>query len=264
MSQLHEELTKLITKVQRVRGWSYPTVQRRLKGLIPIVDKVKSLDADKLMDGLWKRYKEGIISSSTLNREAAAIKEIGKIQGKDIPFKRLREDSRVVSALTLEEMQMLLNHLHGEHLLLTKLLFYSGARVGEAIKIQGKDLKKDSGGHYIVFRNTKTRDDRVVPVPEEIWNELKEASFGRDGRIFSISYNAYRVALYRAGDKLGFHVHPHMIRHTYATRLVKANINIFTIKDLLGHKDVKITERYVHTDMTDRVKAVSHVFGGNE
>lgn len=254
-------LREVMEKVQRAKGWSYSTVSRRMNGLLPVIENVDSLDADVLLSGLWERYKKGIISASTLNREASTVVEIGKFQGKAIAFKRLKEDSRAIEALSRKQIETLLNLLSGQHQLLTKLLFFSGARIGEALKLRGRDLMKDENGYYINIRNTKTRMDRMVPVPKEIWAELKEVSFGREGNVFSTNYDAYRIALLRAGKKMGVHIHPHMIRHTYATQMVKANISVFTIKDLLGHQDVKVTERYVHADMSDRIKAVAHVFG---
>jgi site-specific recombinase XerD len=55
--------------------------------------------------------------------------------------------------------------------------------------------------------------------------------------------HAFAVACRRAGLEL---LHPHVLRHTFASRLVMAGVDIRTVQELMGHKDIDMTLRYVH------------------
>lgn len=55
--------------------------------------------------------------------------------------------------------------------------------------------------------------------------------------------HAFAVACQRAGVET---LHPHVLRHTFASRLVMAGVDIRTVQELMGHKDIDMTLRYVH------------------
>lgn len=53
------------------------------------------------------------------------------------------------------------------------------------------------------------------------------------------------MLLRRAGDRAGIHVSPHMLRRTMATLSIRNGLNVFTLKALLGHSELKTTLKYV-------------------
>ena len=57
---------------------------------------------------------------------------------------------------------------------------------------------------------------------------------------------------------LGFHVHPHMLRHTFATRLMRVT-DIRTVQMLLGHKNLTSTQIYTHPTTDDLCKAIKQL-----
>ena len=69
-------------------------------------------------------------------------------------------------------------------------------------------------------------------------------------------FNSIRKGLGRAGQRvLSQHVHPHMLRHSYATHLVNAEVHPFVTRDLMGHKRLDTTLRYYHDSPEARRKA---------
>ena len=68
----------------------------------------------------------------------------------------------------------------------------------------------------------------------------------------------YRAVKYY-GKQAGFEdLHPHALRHHYATRLVRNGVDVFTLQKLLGHERADTTQRYIALDNTDIVKALNH------
>jgi len=77
---------------------------------------------------------------------------------------------------------------------------------------------------------------------------------GRSGPVF-IGYHGQRLAggtareaMSRLDRRAGLarHIHPHLLRHTYATDLLRAGCDIYAPKELLGHATLKSTEVYLH------------------
>ncbi len=74
------------------------------------------------------------------------------------------------------------------------------------------------------------------------------------GKLFRAIKNAFKTACRRAGIKgLWFHD----LRHTFATRRLAGGVALVTVKELLGHADIKTTERYVHTSPDAKKKAIT-------
>jgi len=58
---------------------------------------------------------------------------------------------------------------------------------------------------------------------------------------------------------LGYHVHPHMLRHTFATRLIRTS-NLRVVQELLGHRSLSSTQVYTHPTPDDRALAIANTF----
>jgi len=64
-----------------------------------------------------------------------------------------------------------------------------------------------------------------------------------------------RVRLHAQKARIGKRVSPHRLRHTFATHLVKAGVDIVTVRDLLGHRLITSTQIYLHMTAEDLRKA---------
>ncbi len=86
-------------------------------------------------------------------------------------FQRARKPRRLPVVLTRDEARRLLDHLSGVHGLLASLLYGTGMRLMEALRLRVKDI--DFGYHQIVVRNAKGAKDRVVPLPTRLEKPLQ-------------------------------------------------------------------------------------------
>ena len=95
---------------------------------------------------------------------------------------------------------------------------------------------------------SKNGEKRGIPMSDTLFNVLKGIRV-RDisGRVFPISYSSVRHAFDKLMVKACFEdFHFHDLRHTFATRLVQNGVDLYKVKELLGHKSISVTMRYAH------------------
>ena len=149
------------------------------------------------------------------------------------------------SAATLRDRTMLM------------ILYSTGMRRAELCHLQVTDI--DSERMVIHIRQGKGRQDRDVPLSPTLLNTLREYwrwkkpktyLFPGQGRradqpiMDKIVWFACRHAAERAG--LSTEVHPHTLRHCFATHLLEAGVDLRTIQVLLGHSHIRDTVLYLH------------------
>jgi integrase len=159
----------------------------------------------------------------------------------------------------------------GEHRVLVLVLAYCGLRWGEAIGLRVRDVQflrrrisvsenaVQIGSRHVVGP-TKGREDRSVPVPEFVLNELSAQCKGKapGDLVFGGRHGGY---LPRPKSSNGWFtravkaakvqaITPHDLRHTCASLAVSAGVNVLALARMLGHKDPSVTLR-VYADLFD-------------
>lgn len=194
--------------------------------------------------------------------------------------------SKTIQTLTPEQSSKLVDllilptvhgagSLHAErNLLICLLLLDAGLRVGELVRlIIGNVWFNNEPALSLEIRadTTKTRTARTIPITERTRLAILKYSKGRNDPLFAspgrwlfetgdlqqhITTRQVERIIRTAGQAaLGIRVHPHMLRHTFATRLMqKANIRI--VQALLGHKSLQSTQIYTHPNNQDLKKAI--------
>jgi site-specific recombinase XerD len=84
-----------------------------------------------------------------------------------------------------------------------------------------------------------------------------KTDFVFEGRKGKYSKKSVQKVLDSLGEKLGFKVHPHMLRHSFATHLLEAGVDIRFIQKLLGHEDVSTTQIYTKVSSRELSKIKS-------
>jgi len=144
-----------------------------------------------------------------------------------------------------------------DRLILT-MLAYTGLRKSELLNLDWDDV--NLGLKYLIVRNTKNRIDRTVPLHSKISELLdsyltqrlpitnKAIIIGKKGTRLSKNSLDRLFKKYLKMSNLsqkGYTLHS--LRHTFATRLLRKNVSLVKIKNLLGHKSIESTEIYLHT-----------------
>ena len=146
---------------------------------------------------------------------------------------------------------------------LLELLYGSGLRLKECVRLDLVDLDLKTG--TLLVRNGKGKKDRYVPVTGRaraaVVTYLQEArpllaERWDDGSLFLSKYGrrlgemSVRSVVKRAGAKMGLKVTTHVLRHSYATHLLKGGADVRHVQKLLGHKDISTTTLYTKVDTT--------------
>ncbi len=121
------------------------------------------------------------VAASTQNQALSAILFLYRdVLDKELPWlanvTRAKKPQRVPVVLSNEEVQSVLLHLEGTHLLMASLMYGSGLRLMECVRLRIKDV--ELSGRQLVVRNGKGGKDRVTLLPDSLQNPLK-AQIGR-------------------------------------------------------------------------------------
>lgn len=174
--------------------------------------------------------------------------------------------------LNLDEMEMLLDYLKNNSLfnskrseryqVIIRLLYATMARVSEICRIRIKDVDFKKG--YITLRG-KGNKQRIVPVDDETLILLERAIKNRiyheaddflltNTRNGPLTVRLVQMDIKKIKRKCGFlkskKVTPHVFRHTGATHLRRAGMDISELQDLLGHSSVNTTKIYAKNDIS--------------
>lgn len=217
-------------------------------------------DLAKIKEFLLLKYTKGL-AFSTLNLHLNAIKFFYRNIIKTdicikIPFARRPQKLPVL--LSHGEIMRLIDSLRNQkHKLLVSLAYGAGLRVSEAVSLRIRDM--DFEKHLLYVRHGKGGKDRITLLPEKLGHELKLFCLGKNPNIFVFeserggkltSRTAQKVfihALNKAG--IGKPATFHSLRHSFATHLIENGVDIRFVQELLGHRNIRTTQRY--TQMTD-------------
>lgn len=126
--------------------------------------------------------------------------------------------------------------------LMIKLLYASGLRVSELVKLRYEDVEDGT----VHVRSGKGQKDRITILPESLADELVGTGpvFGDGSMTTRNVQQAVKNAAKRAG--LSKNVTPHVLRHSFATHLLEQGTDIRVIQELLGHSNLQTTQIYTH------------------
>lgn len=135
-------------------------------------------------------------------------------------------------------------------------LLANGLRAEEVCTIKPSDLRQMQGA-WVLRVIGKGNKLRMVPLNNEVVKYLGMYSGGNRSQLFP-RLNRRRVyyIVTKWAKKAGLKgMHPHLLRHDYATRLIRAGMSVFHLQPLMGHARADTTGLYVNLDMSDLITA---------
>lgn len=156
-----------------------------------------------------------------------------KIELGELGFTHATKQRSLPVVLSVSEVAALLPHLKGMCALIVSLLYGSGLRVSECLRLRVQDI--DLEHLSITVRDGKGKKDRQTLLSSSLVTALKQQI-------------TRALALQPAVVACGIRkkVNCHTFRHSFATHLLQSGYDIRTVQELLGHNDVATTQIYTH------------------
>ncbi len=221
----------------------------------------------------WKSKRRETCQAGSVNRELALLKHMCAMalkwrKLKESPVREVKGfkgETKRVRYLMPEEVQMLLSNcedlLEGLLKPIVTVAVHTGMRKGEILGLQWPQVNFEQG--IISLFDTKNHDRRDIPMNETVKATLRGIEHKGD-LVFPYKtgkqidgvplYFAFHEALAKSGIT-DFRVHD--LRHTFASNLVMAGEDLNTVRELLGHRDLKMTLRYAHLAPKYKSRAVN-------
>jgi len=209
-----------------------------------------------VLDDFVIYFREKGNSDSTINRKLMCLSKILKfayerkklVELPNIPLKK--EPKGRIRWLSLDEEKLLLKYFDFSWTS-TYLDYYivavdTGLRTGEMLRLEKNDIVNNQLIVWISKGGTARNID-LTPRAKKVL-ERRTRNIGDKANIFSITKEElrYRFTLMRKIIPELSDVHPHVMRHTFCSRLVQLGVPIPNVQKLMGHKKIETTMRYSH------------------
>ncbi len=229
-----------------------------------LLSEIKTVDILKFKNERAEKVKHGTVNRSLAVLKSMFNRAIEWCKAKENPCKNVKmfkENNQRDRYLTEEEEARLLPNCNDYLKRIVVAALHTGMRKGEILKLKWKDINIEH--RYISLYDTKNGEGRKVVMNQTVLNVFmnipkhsnSEYVFcDRQGRPYGDIKKSFLSAVEKAGI-INFHFHD--LRHTFASRLVMAGVDLNTVRELLGHKSLEMTLRYSHLSPNHKMQAVS-------
>jgi len=263
-----ETLLKEYVEYLKMKGRSKETVKAHLVDLEMFfkylgTTRILEVTHADIMKALMEMKNKRNLSNSSLARKISSIKSFYRFlvemeyidKNPTVKIEPPKKEQKIPEVLTEEEIREMLNYAKGRDKLLIMMFAYTGARLSEIVNLTWEDINFEE--NYIKFYG-KGRKERIVPLHPELVEMLLELrnELGTT-RIFNISKRRIQQIIEKISDfSIGKKIHPHQLRHTFATILLKKGVDLRTIQELLGHAKLDTTQIYMHVSNKQKQEAI--------
>ena len=253
---LHEiDRTIVLRNYSHATRKSYVGCLRRFLNKHPTY--LNHLNKDTIENFLLELFKSGS-SSQTIQSYLQAIQfYYREVIGTNVRLniKTPKRPSRLPVTLSHAEIECILSHVvNNKHRIMIALAYGSGLRVSELTDLRVGSLDFDDGMMHVY--QGKGNKDRITLLPQVLFEDLKKWTSGkrphdylfesdRGGRLSSRSIQlVFERALKKAEIRKPATFHS--LRHSFATHILEKGTDLRFIQKLLGHSNIRTTQRYTH------------------
>lgn len=287
-NNLNHAVEHYLQYIEVVRGYSPHTVKSYRRDLAKLVDFCAAHDIDdisSLNQSLLRQWVASLsrekLSATSIQRHLSSTRSLYKFLARtrsDLTdptagVKAPRTPRTLPKSLEPDQVNQLLNHqsetaLMARDLAIAELLYSAGLRLSELVGANINDLDRNEKIITVIGKGQKTR---VVPVGSPALTALSEwmkyrpignEVLGYDSPLFvtrrgkRISPRAVQDRLRQLAVKHGMtqRVHPHVLRHAFASHLLESSGDLRAVQELLGHANIATTQIYTHLDFQHLAK----------
>jgi len=212
---------------------------------------------EKFMDKefKWMKKSNEEIAGSTLNVALNSLRfmmEEVLRKSMKLNIRYSKTPKTLPTCLSKGEIKSLINSITNQkHKLLISLMYGSGLRVSEAVKLKKEDIELSESIGWV--RKGKGNKDRPFILPESLKENIRltlksNNSYIFPGRKAYLSVRSVQMILKKAAkkSKIRKNIHPHTLRHSFATHILENGADVTAVQSLLGHNEPRTTMEYLH------------------
>ena len=278
ISPVNKHVLPSMEQMLKLKAYSRSTIRTYLNEMAQLLTAIKDIPADELKPEHLKRYlvhcyeKLGL-KENTLHSRINGMKfYYEQVLKRDKFFweiPRPKKQLMLPKVLNENEIGRLFKSIENiKHKAIVFTAYSAGLRVSEVVRLKIQDV--DSQRMTLFIENAKGKKDRMVnlsPLVLDILRSYLRKSKPRPSKYLfeggipgePYSVRSAQQVFANAKEKAGItrDVSFHALRHSFATHLLEKGVDIRYIKDILGHFDIKTTERYTHVSKRMLVNIVS-------
>lgn len=265
---MQTELDKIKLEL-RIRNYSPNTIKSYLfavKEYFAFNNNYKYLDERNIKKFLANCERNNI-SPQSRNLYLSAIKfyytHILRIN-RQIQINYAKRPKTMPVVLSRREVEDILSSLvNMKHKTLISLAYGSGLRVSEVMKLKVVDL--DFYELTVNIKQAKGQKDRITVMPEKLRESLKKMITGKEmndfvftsERVGKLTTRSGQMIFTKALQKSSVRKSAtfHSLRHSFATHLLENGVDVRYVQELLGHENIRTTQRYTHVT-NPRIKSI--------
>jgi integrase/recombinase XerC len=280
-----EDFLSYLAAVRRLSPKTLDGYRRDLEDFSTFVGgQLAAPDADRIEEShvrqwVGQGHRRGL-AASTLQRRLSALRAFYRFRGRDgrrqhnpaIDVRAPRRRRTLPRVLEADQLGRYLTPPDDEPLTLrdaamAELMYSSGLRLAELRSLDIADLDRRERLVTVTGKGGKTRTvpvgsmalsalERWLPLrPEPADEDASRALFlGQRGRRIGERAIQLRIRRLARRNGIGQDVHPHMLRHSFASHLLESSGDLRAVQELLGHSNISTTQVYTHLDFQHLAK----------
>ena len=248
--------------------------------------QLQDIEASDLREYLAERVERDQLSSSSLQRHLTSIRQFMKwaeqgqylVQNPSEDFKLKRQPRPLPGMIDIETINQILDQAAPEKILdqqlwlrdkaMLELLYSSGLRLAE---LQGLSFKDIDFNRMLLRITGKGNKTRIVPFGQKakdslllwmsvyrIWQGDLRADFSifisKKGQTLTPRQIENRVKYQAQRAGVNVDLHPHLLRHCFASHMLSASGDLRSVQEMLGHSNLSTTQIYTHVDFDQLAK----------
>lgn len=257
------------------KAYEFPTIILKKDSGLRMPQKPKKISLERLLADLPKALRP--LSSASKSRRLTSLRLFltwlheAEVTNKDYSYRLPifnKTPQKLPKYLSFEEVDTYFKSLiqdyqknpekHLNEVLVNLFMYGAGLRVSEASTLNWKQIDTKSATARLT---RKGNNEELVALPEFIIKflikENIEASYLKSQKTLN-TRTVYDWVSRRSLTHLQKKISPHALRHSFATHLLRSGSDLRALQDLLGHKNIKTTERYTHLELSDLSEALSN------
>ncbi|GAB4221853.1 MAG: tyrosine recombinase XerC [Francisella sp.] len=268
-----EYINRFIDNLKYIKNYSHETIKNYQKDLLQLKDfcenkNIIKLTSSDILNWIKKLHSQGK-SPKTIQRKLSSVRSFFNflldnelvMQNPASGVKAPKNSKKLPKTISIDKLEYLLNinpinDIEARDIACLDTLYSCGIRISELSSIKLNDINFSQKSIRILGKGNKQRivyfGDKTL-INLQRWLKIREnlnphcnyLFISRNGKHLTNRSIQKRLEIF-SKKYANIHIHPHMLRHSFASHMLESSKDLLAVKDLLGHADISSTQIYTH------------------